>query len=235
MGQLQCHPHPVRHRAGSHAARRPCRAPASRQHASLGHDRSVYRCPCHRGRLHAAPGPRHAPCLVRLTQANLRFRLGLRAASKTTAIRQQSIVTASPRSYAPPALHGQFFDAGSPADRCQWLLHGPRHDHEYDALCDSCGRQAVAPVPRLRAHVLFTARAITNCSRTSARSRNCTNRSIPCSESKEVRTPIADLRNWVRSRSLSSCPGEFHPQALPEPCMTLSSSHGSRCSAVAMA
>jgi hypothetical protein len=51
-----------------------------------------------------------------LTQANLRFRLRLRAASKTTAIRQPSIVNASPRRYGPPALHGQFFDAGGPAD-----------------------------------------------------------------------------------------------------------------------
>ena len=31
------------------------------------------------------------------------------------------------------------------------------------------------------------------------------------------------------------CPEDFHPRALPEPCMNLSSSHGSRCSAVAMA
>ena len=33
---------------------------------------------------------------------------------------------------------------------------------------------------------------------------------------------------------LSSRPEEFHLRALPEPCMTLSNSHGSRCSAAAM-
>ena len=35
--------------------------------------------------------------------------------------------------------------------------------------------------------------------------------------------------------ALVESPGEFHPQALPEPCVNLFNSHGSRCPAVAMA